>query len=101
MEDLDAARRSLKRSIELRNGGDAYEWFVLAMVLARQGDVERARQLHGKAVHWMKKERYSDFELHALDAEATELLHSLPGPIRPAEPKTMTTREAGHTIPRP
>jgi serine/threonine protein kinase len=72
--NLDAAREALDRSIELREGGDAYEWFVSAMVLARQGEVGQARQLHGKAVRWMKKYRYSDFELHFLDSEAAALL---------------------------
>ena len=32
-----------------------------------------ARKLHAKAVQWMRKYRYSDFELHALDAEAEAL----------------------------
>ncbi len=77
MGNLDAARKALERSIELREGGDAYEWFVLAMVVARRGDVGRARELHGKAVRWMRMNRYSDFELHALDTEAAELLDSL------------------------
>ena len=40
--DYPAARRALERSIELREGGDAYEWFVMAMVLARQGEIDRA-----------------------------------------------------------
>ncbi len=73
MGNLDAARKALERSIELREGGDAYESFVLAMVVARQGDGERARQLL-RAARRMRKNRYSDFELHTLDAEAAAIL---------------------------
>jgi serine/threonine protein kinase/tetratricopeptide (TPR) repeat protein len=78
-----AARKALERSKELRDGGDAYEGFVLSMVLARQGDVGRARTLYRDAVQWMKKYRYGDFELHALDAEASALLGSLAAPTHP------------------
>jgi tetratricopeptide (TPR) repeat protein len=68
------ARRALERSMELRDGGDAYEWFVMAMVLARQGEPARARRLHEEAVRWMRRFRYSDFELHFLDEEARALI---------------------------
>ncbi len=63
--------------MELREGGDAYEWFVMAMVLARQGEIDRARKLHADAVRWMRRFRYSDFELHALDAETADLLQAV------------------------
>jgi serine/threonine protein kinase len=101
MGNLDAARRALDRSIELREGGDAYEWFVLAMVLARQGDVTRARKLHEEAVRWMRKYRYSDFELHFLDSEAATLLDSLGRPAHPTGREAIPTQGAGHAIPRP
>jgi tetratricopeptide (TPR) repeat protein len=101
MGNLDAARKALERSIELREGGDAYEWFVLAMVLARQGDVDRARKLHEEAVRWMRKYRYSDFELHFLDSEAATLLDSLGRPAHPTDRKAIPTQGAGHAIPRP
>jgi serine/threonine protein kinase len=74
MGNLDAARKALERSIELREGGDAYEWFVLAMVVGRQGDPERAHRLYRDAVRWMRTYRYSDFELHVLDTEAASVL---------------------------
>ncbi len=74
MGNLEAAREALERSMSLRGGGDAYEWFVMAMVVAHQGDANRARELHREAVHWMRTYRYSDFELHALDVEAASLL---------------------------
>ena len=87
VRDYDAARKALERSIKLRDGGDAYEWFVMAMVLARQDEIDRARELHAKAVRWMRRYRYSDFELHFLDEEATALLGpaDLSKPIRTSE----------------
>ncbi len=51
------------------------------MVLARQDQLDRARQLHQDAVRWMRSFRYSDFELHALDSEASGLLNSLLQPV--------------------
>ena len=80
-----AAKKALERSMELRDGGDAYEWFVLSMVLAQQGENDRARRLYEDAVRWMKKYRYSDFELHFLANEAAALLRlthhaALPAP---------------------
>ncbi len=68
--------------MELREGGDAYEWFVMAMVLARQGEIDRARKLHEQAVRWMRRYRYSDFELHFLDEETSALL----GPTEQPQP---------------
>ena len=72
--DLDEARAAVERSMEIRDGGDAYEWFTLAMIRARQGDLDRARTLHRDAVRWTKRFRYGDFELHFLDDEAKALL---------------------------
>jgi tetratricopeptide (TPR) repeat protein len=72
--DLDEARAAVERSMEIRDGGDAYEWFTLAMIRARQGNLDRARTLHRDAVRWTKRFRYGDFELHFLDDEAKALL---------------------------
>jgi serine/threonine protein kinase len=99
--NLDAARGALERSVELREGGDAYEGFVLAMVVARQGDLRRARALHGEAVRWMRTYRYSDFELHALDAEAAALLDSLGQPADPAHRQAVPMATAGEPARRP
>jgi len=78
--DYPAARTALERSMELREGGDAYEWFVMAMVLARQGEIDRAGKLHEQAVRWMRRYRYSDFELHFLNEETSALLGSTEQP---------------------
>jgi serine/threonine protein kinase len=108
MGNLDAARKALERSMELREGGDAYEWFVLSMVMARHGDMNRARELHREAVRWMRMYRYSDFELHALDGEAAALLdvagaprssmskqESAPQPSSPSAPSPLLSAAHG------
>jgi tetratricopeptide (TPR) repeat protein len=70
----DEARATVERSIQFRSGGDAYEWFVLAMALARQGERDEARRRFEEAVRWTRRNRYGDFELHFLRDEAAALL---------------------------
>jgi tetratricopeptide (TPR) repeat protein len=73
--DLAGARQAVERSMRLREGGEAYEWFVMAMIEAREGRrSDCAREFYDKAVRWTKWNRYSDFDLHFLDAEAAGLL---------------------------
>jgi tetratricopeptide (TPR) repeat protein len=44
---------ALGRSVELRSGGDASDYFFLAMTYERLGDRARARTWYDKAVQWM------------------------------------------------
>ncbi|WP_165228534.1 serine/threonine-protein kinase [Aquisphaera insulae] len=76
--DLTAARRDLERSMQLRDGGDAHEWFVMAMVLAKQGRREDALTYRDRAVRWMRRYRNGDFELHFLDRELAQILAAAP-----------------------
>ena len=47
-----------ERSMALRQGGDAMDWFLLAMALAQKGDKVKAAPWFDKAVAWTKeKER--------------------------------------------
>jgi serine/threonine protein kinase len=71
--DWTAARRSLEDSCRRRNGGDAYEWFILAMVHARMGNEAEARASCEQAVRWTRANRYGDFELHFFDDEAARI----------------------------
>ncbi len=77
--NMAAARAALELSIQRRKGGDAYEWFVMALLNAREGDRKAARREYERAVEWTKWNRYGDTELHALEAEAALALG-----IRPA-----------------
>jgi serine/threonine protein kinase len=54
---------------------DPYWWFLMSMIEAQLGDRKTARSLYEKAERCWKNERYGDFELHFLDAEATALLN--------------------------
>ncbi|WP_210405627.1 serine/threonine-protein kinase [Paludisphaera borealis] len=84
--NLETARDAAEHSMKIRDGGDAYEWFVLSMILARQGELDRARTLYHEAVQWTKRYRYGDFELHFLDDEAAVLLKPQPDTTEPPTP---------------
>src|SRR5262249_24155019 len=48
-----AAIEGLNKSMELRQGGDALDWFVLAMAEQQRANNDQARELFDKAVEWM------------------------------------------------
>jgi tetratricopeptide (TPR) repeat protein len=50
--DWKNAALALGRSIQLRNGGDPYDWFFLAMVHEGEGQHETACQWFERAVRW-------------------------------------------------
>jgi uncharacterized protein HemY len=72
--DWKAAVTALEKSMELRKGGDAGDWFFLAMAHWQLGDKEQARQWYDKAVPWMDKNKPQDEELRRFRAEAAALL---------------------------
>jgi WD40 repeat protein/serine/threonine protein kinase/Flp pilus assembly protein TadD len=72
--DWKAAVTALEKSMELGKGGDAGDWFFLAMAHWRLGDKEQARQWYDKAVPWMEKNKPQDDELRRFRAEAEALL---------------------------
>jgi superkiller protein 3 len=65
---------TLEKSMELREGGNSVDCFVLAMAHAKLNDKEAARQWYDKAVAWMDKNQPKDEALRRLRAEAAELL---------------------------
>jgi WD40 repeat protein/serine/threonine protein kinase len=72
--DWKAAIEALTRSMELRKGGDAIDWFFLAMAHWQLGDKPQARTWYNKAVPWMEKNQPENEELLRFRAEATTLL---------------------------
>lgn len=48
---LESAREALERSIKLRDGGNAFDWVLLALCLAKQGEVEQARSWQAKLLN--------------------------------------------------
>ena len=47
----------------LRKGGDAYDWFFLAMAHWQLGEKGKAREWYNRAVQWMDKSQPSNEEL--------------------------------------
>jgi tetratricopeptide (TPR) repeat protein len=65
---------ALDRSIELRDPGDGYDWYFLAMARARQGRKADAMQWFEKAVKWHAANESGVEELYRFRVEAAELL---------------------------
>jgi tetratricopeptide (TPR) repeat protein len=88
--DWKAAVTALEKAMKLREGGDAFDWFFLAMAHWQLGDKKQARQWYDKAVPWMEKNKSQDEELCRFRAEAAELLGVKDPPSRketaPAKP---------------
>lgn len=79
----DAADNALRRSMALRDeNGDAFDWFLLAIVDAERGDKAQARAWYDKAVAWFHDGHGDDEELYRFQVEAAKTLE-LPLPPRP------------------
>ncbi len=72
--DWKAAIAALERSVQLRSGGDSFDWFFLAMSHWQLGDKERPREYYEHAVQWMEKNGPRDEQLRRFQIEAAELL---------------------------
>jgi uncharacterized protein HemY len=72
--DWQSAIASLEKSMELRQGGDAFDWFFLAMAHWQLGARAEARKWFDQAVRWMEENKPSDQELSRFRTEAGDLL---------------------------
>jgi serine/threonine protein kinase/tetratricopeptide (TPR) repeat protein len=72
--DWKASIAALEKSMALRNGGNSFDWFFLAMASWKQGDKEKARQWYDRAVQWMEKNAPPHEELRRFRAEAEKVL---------------------------
>jgi serine/threonine protein kinase/Flp pilus assembly protein TadD len=72
--DWNAAIQALKKSMEIRKGGDSIDWSFLAMAHWQLGEKDLARQWYDKAVQWMDKNDPKNDELCRFRSEAAELL---------------------------
>jgi tetratricopeptide (TPR) repeat protein len=79
--DYSVAVASLRGGMELRKGGDAWDWFFLALAQGRLGQAAEARAWYDKAVAWMgenrpalEKDKHQAEELGRLRAEGAALL---------------------------
>ena len=69
-----AAIAALNKSTELRKGGDAIDWFYLAMAHWQLGEKKDAQKWYKKGVSWMEKYQPEDAQLRRFRAEAAKVL---------------------------
>ena len=72
--DWKAAIEALNKSRQLRQGGDAFDFFFLAMAQWHLGEKAKARRWFDQAVQWMDKNAPQNEELRRFRAEAGQLL---------------------------
>jgi superkiller protein 3 len=65
---------ALEKSIELRQGGDSFDWYFLAMAHWQLGERKKPRDWFDKAGEWMDQNQPKNEELRRFRAEAAELL---------------------------
>ncbi len=70
----DKAITALEKSMEIRQGGDGFDWIFLAMAHLKQGHEQEARRWYDQAVEWIDKNKPMDEELHRFRDEAGALL---------------------------
>jgi serine/threonine-protein kinase len=75
----DASISAAEQSMALRQGGNASDWFILAMAHARKGEKDEAIRWFDKAVASTKEKAPDDAELRQFWTEAAKLL-GRPGP---------------------
>ncbi len=70
----NVAIESLQKAMAKRQGGNAVDWFFLAMAYQQLGRKHEARDWYAKAVVWMEKNPPNDKDLIRIRAEAAKLL---------------------------
>jgi len=65
---------ALRKSVELRAGGDAYDWYFMAMAHAATGEAKEARPCYDRASRWRVMNLPDHKELQDLDAEVRRAL---------------------------
>jgi len=74
VDEWQSSIEALERSIKRRNGGDAFDWFFLAMAHWRLGDTADARAWYDKAVEWADANQPNNDDLRGFRAETAGLL---------------------------
>jgi tetratricopeptide (TPR) repeat protein len=72
--DWKQAKEALEKSMSLHGGGDANDWFFLAMTRWQQKDPEEARKWLDQAKVWTKAHDPQNTELQRFQAEAESLM---------------------------
>jgi tetratricopeptide (TPR) repeat protein len=91
-----AAIEALNQAMKLRNGGNSFDWFFLAMAYGRLGQAKEARGWYERATQWMKKNQSQNAELRRFREEAGKMLGMKDQPPR-AERKTPDPQPPGRS----
>jgi serine/threonine protein kinase/tetratricopeptide (TPR) repeat protein len=75
-EEWDEAIGAFARSMKLRNGGDSYDWFFLAVAHARLGRIDEAKRWYEKGVAGIASAPGDPAELEGFRAQAAALAGS-------------------------
>jgi len=88
--ELEEAKNALYRSMELRNEGDSFDWFFLALIHFKLGHKHRAHEWYDRAAGRLQRiPQFGSFltvdqldELYRFEVEAAEVM-GLPKPAPP------------------
>jgi tetratricopeptide (TPR) repeat protein len=69
-----AAITALEKSMEMRRGGNSFDWFFLAMAHWQLGEKDKARKWYVLAVQLMEKNESKNEDLRRFRVEASELM---------------------------
>jgi tetratricopeptide (TPR) repeat protein len=72
--DYKGALADLEESMRLRDGGDSFDWFFVAMTHWHLGDRAKARLWFDRAVQWMDRHKPQHHELRRFCTEVEALL---------------------------
>jgi tetratricopeptide (TPR) repeat protein len=72
--NLKAAEGAFARAMQLRKGGDAFDWFFLAMICRQTGRESQARAFFERAICWTAKHAPENHELREFRREAEMVL---------------------------
>src|SRR5262249_551464 len=72
--DWKNALAALEKSMDLRKGGDSFDWFFLAMTHWQLANKQEARKWYDKGVEWMDKNAKENEELRRFRSEAEEVV---------------------------
>lgn len=76
---LTEALAALENSVRYRKGGDANDWFFVAMIRWKLGEKDLAREWFTKSVEWTDKNQPNDPDLRRFRAEAEAVVSSAAG----------------------
>jgi tetratricopeptide (TPR) repeat protein len=78
--EYQASLADVEKAMRLRQGGDSFDWFFVAMLHGHLGASAEAHKWFDRAVAWMDKHQPHNAELRRFRAEAEELLTQMNKP---------------------